>query len=292
MADYYDLLGVPRDANVDQIKKSYRKLAMKWHPDKNPDNQAEASEMFKLIAEAYETLSDTEKRREYDNRGDYAENYSNGNTAPPRQFRRSHFSNDHAFDIFNAFFNDDLFPPFGDSLFNDHFNGRQNRGGFQGFGRSSLLDNFFGGDPFMGGGMDMHFGMNNHHHDNRQQQGFSSSSMSFSSSSFSGGRSGAGKSVSTSTFIDTNGRRVTKKTTTITHPNGKQESTVEESVEEPSNHYRAALPDQHYNQYQDNNNSQELQTRNYRRNQTQQPQPQRTRNDNNNINRYGNSNRF
>lgn len=66
--DYYDLLGVKRDASKDDIKKAYRKLAMKYHPDKNPDNK-EAEEKFKEIKTAYETLSDDNKRASYDQFG-------------------------------------------------------------------------------------------------------------------------------------------------------------------------------------------------------------------------------
>jgi molecular chaperone DnaJ len=65
---YYEVLGVERRAAGEDIKKSYRKLAMKYHPDKNPDNK-EAEEKFKEAAEAYEVLSDSEKRRIYDQFG-------------------------------------------------------------------------------------------------------------------------------------------------------------------------------------------------------------------------------
>lgn len=64
--DYYEILGVSKDASKEEIKKSYRKLALKYHPDRNPDNE-EAEAKFKDIAEAYDTLSDENKRKEYDN---------------------------------------------------------------------------------------------------------------------------------------------------------------------------------------------------------------------------------
>ncbi|RMF49693.1 MAG: J domain-containing protein [Bacteroidetes bacterium] len=63
--DYYAILGVSRDADLETIKRAYRRLAVQYHPDKNPGNR-EAEERFKEISEAYEVLSDPEKRRQYD----------------------------------------------------------------------------------------------------------------------------------------------------------------------------------------------------------------------------------
>lgn len=63
--DYYKILGVPEQADDEQIKQAYRKLAKRYHPDLNPDNP-EAEEKFKNIVEAYETLGDAGKRKEYD----------------------------------------------------------------------------------------------------------------------------------------------------------------------------------------------------------------------------------
>src|SRR5450830_2145517 len=66
--DYYEVLGLNRDASDDDIKKAYRKLAMKHHPDRNPDNP-KAEEHFKEAKEAYEILSDGQKRSAYDQHG-------------------------------------------------------------------------------------------------------------------------------------------------------------------------------------------------------------------------------
>jgi molecular chaperone DnaJ len=66
--DYYEVLGVSKDASQDEIKKKYRKLALKYHPDRNPDNKV-AEEKFKEAAEAYEVLSDVQKRKKYNQFG-------------------------------------------------------------------------------------------------------------------------------------------------------------------------------------------------------------------------------
>jgi len=68
--DYYEVLGVPRDADADAIKKAYRKLALQWHPDRHQgDAKEEAEARFKRVSEAYEVLSDPEKRERYDRLG-------------------------------------------------------------------------------------------------------------------------------------------------------------------------------------------------------------------------------
>ncbi|XP_006729976.1 dnaJ homolog subfamily B member 7 [Leptonychotes weddellii] len=69
MVDYYEVLGVQRYASPEDIKKAYRKVALKWHPDKNPENKEEAERKFKEVAEAYEVLSNNEKRDIYDKYG-------------------------------------------------------------------------------------------------------------------------------------------------------------------------------------------------------------------------------
>ena len=73
--DYYEILGVNKNANADEIKKAYRTLAFKYHPDKNQDNK-KAEEKFKEVTEAYEVLSDSEKRTQYDQFGHEAFKYA------------------------------------------------------------------------------------------------------------------------------------------------------------------------------------------------------------------------
>lgn len=94
MADYYDLLGVAKSASEEEIKKAYRKLALKYHPDRNKDNP-EAEEKFKEISEAYAVLSDAEKRQQYDRFGHarFSQNYSSEDI-----FRGADFSQ-----VFNDF---------------------------------------------------------------------------------------------------------------------------------------------------------------------------------------------
>ena len=66
LKDYYQILGVSRDASAEDIKKAFRRLALRYHPDRNPENTREAGEKFKEINEAYEVLGDEQRRRQYD----------------------------------------------------------------------------------------------------------------------------------------------------------------------------------------------------------------------------------
>lgn len=81
--DYYQILGVSKNAGQDEIKKAYRKLAVKYHPDKNQGNQ-ESEERFKEISEAYEVLHNPEKRKKYDSLGANWKQYENTGSGRPR----------------------------------------------------------------------------------------------------------------------------------------------------------------------------------------------------------------
>lgn len=80
--DYYKILGIPSGANEDEIKKAYRKMALKYHPDKNKEPNAE--EKFKEIAEAYDVLSDPKKRSLYDQYGEEGKKVYSGPNLDPR----------------------------------------------------------------------------------------------------------------------------------------------------------------------------------------------------------------
>ena len=92
MSDYYKILGVEKNASENDLKKAYRKLAIKYHPDKNQGNE-EATEKFKEISEAYEILSDSEKRNVYDQFGKegLSNNGMGGANVNPNDIFRSFF---------------------------------------------------------------------------------------------------------------------------------------------------------------------------------------------------------
>lgn len=99
---YYETLGVSKDANETDIKKAYRKLAVKYHPDKNPGNK-EAEEKFKEINEAYEILSDSEKRKKYDMYG--KEGLNGGPSIDPMEMFSKMFGGNNPFGNDNPFGN-------------------------------------------------------------------------------------------------------------------------------------------------------------------------------------------
>jgi molecular chaperone DnaJ len=123
-ADYYETLGIPRGASKDEIKRAYRRLAKKYHPDLNKDNPKAAEEKFKTLSEAYEVLADDEKRKIYDQ---YGADGLKQQVWGGQGFDWSRFT--HVADV------EDIF---GQDFFQSFFGGRGGLGG-------SLFEDFFGG---------------------------------------------------------------------------------------------------------------------------------------------------
>lgn len=169
--DYYSVLGIPKTASDSDVKKAYRKMALKWHPDKNiGENQAEAEKKFKEISEAYEVLSDADKRAYYDR---FGKEKSGGGA---ENHDRQRFNHRDPFDVFKDFFGGR--DPFKDFLDSD-------------FGRSRGHDNFGNSNSFF--------------------SSFSSSGNGFNTSGWHSSSAPANaRSTSTSTVIRNGNRIVTK----------------------------------------------------------------------------------
>lgn len=136
--DLYKILGVNENDNDETIKKEYKKLAIKWHPDKNQNNKVEAEAKFKEISHAYSILGDKDKRREYDQMKKGG--FSGGNFNFKGEDFGFNFKNDnHSFDFYNKMFKNMFTNNFGDfsSAFDDDdfFSGSK-------FGESNFSSNF------------------------------------------------------------------------------------------------------------------------------------------------------
>ncbi|CAL8322309.1 unnamed protein product [Boreogadus saida] len=205
MVDYYIILGVQRNGSADEIKRAYRKLALKWHPDKNPNNKCEAETKFKELAEAYEVLSDVTQRTTYDRYG--AEGMSGRMGGGYGGSSGGHYAAHYSSSSFTFRNPQDVFRDFfgGADPFADFFDDNSCHGGLH-------------------GGLGVHHGGLTHSSGGSYSQSFSSSSGFNSGSTLGqlggigggsiasfgcGGGGGANvKSVSTSTkFI--NGRKIT-----------------------------------------------------------------------------------
>ena len=189
--DYYEVLGVPKDASNDVIRKAYKKLAIKWHPDKHVDDKKEAEEKFKEISEAYSVLSDPKKKREYDNGG--------------IDFDFGDFENFDPFSMFKSFFSHERHGGFGDFGFDDDED-----------------DDFFGNHFRKDFGKPHNFGF---------KMGFDDDDFGFGDDfgkGFGGGF-GQGKSIKTTTQI-INGKKITKTETTTYDQNGKKQTVVKEET--------------------------------------------------------------
>lgn len=210
MANYYEVLGVQASASPEDIKKAYRKLALRWHPDKNPDNKEEAEKKFKQVSEAYEVLSDSKKRSVYDRAG--CDSWRAGGASTPYS---SPFDSGYIFrnpeDIFREFFGglDPFSFDFWDTPFVSDRGGRGHglRGAFSaGFGEFPAFMEAFSAFDTLGRGVG------------------GTGRTTFSSTSFSGSGSSGFKSVMSSTEM-VNGHKVTTKRIV---ENGQERVEVEE----------------------------------------------------------------
>ncbi|XP_032264802.1 dnaJ homolog subfamily B member 3 [Phoca vitulina] len=225
MVDYYEVLGVPRQASSEAIKKAYRKLALRWHPDKNPENKEEAERRFKQVAQAYEVLSDANKRDVYDRYGEAGVEGGGGGGGgggPCRHPFDYVFTFRDPAEVFREFFGGRdpfSFDFFGDPLENI-VGGRRRSRGSRSRGPTPFFS-AFSGFPAFGGGFSSF------------DTGFSSfgslGSGGLSSFSVSCGSGGSGnfKSMSTSTEI-VNGKKITTKRII---ENGQERVEVEEDGE-------------------------------------------------------------
>ena len=127
--DYYEILGLTKTATAAEIKAAYRKLALKWHPDKNPDNKKDAEEKFKEINEAYQVLSDEKKKQTYDQFGHAAFDAASGMGGNPFSggFRQGPFTWSYSTSGQNPMGDFDFSDPF--EIFEQFFGG--------GFGRAA-----------------------------------------------------------------------------------------------------------------------------------------------------------
>lgn len=217
---YYEVLGIVKPSNEDEIRKAYKKLALKWHPDKNPDNIKEAEEKFKEVGEAYACLSDKDKKAVYDRYGHEgftpgAERTPGGRFQPGRFEDFSHFGFSSANDIFEnlfkkGFFDDD------DDFFGSHFKSSPSN---RSKGQKTPTSSPFGGGFGSFGGFGAH------------DDFFSQNSMfsNFGNMDSGAGFGGVSKSKSTSTVIKDGKKVVTEKTTTV-NPDGTKSVEIKETV--------------------------------------------------------------
>lgn len=171
MVDYYKILELQRNASAADIKKSYRKLALRWHPDKNPDNQQEATVRFRELSEAYEVLSDEKKRKIYDQYGKEGL-LNNGGRSGAGHHHRHHHHHHHARADHGSFGG---FEPFGfGSPFGFGFAFRDPeevfRDFFKGDPMADLMDDIFANDPFFGASRNRNNNIRGQSNSSRQTQ--------------------------------------------------------------------------------------------------------------------------
>lgn len=213
---YYEVLEIEKTADENQIRKAYKKLAIKWHPDKNPDNLKEAEEKFKEIGEAYACLSDKDKKLIYDKYG-HARLPSSHERSSDRHFQPGRFSGFADFTFMSA---RGMF----DNLFNSGFFGDDDdffSGHFKSFSKKSTSAGTPNSSPFGAFG-----GFSFADHEDLFSHGSLFKSFSRSNTA---GMTGVTKMKSTSTIIKDGKKVITEKTTT-TGADGKVTVQVREII--------------------------------------------------------------
>ena len=230
--DYYEVLGLTKDASVADIKKAYRKLALQWHPDKNLERKEEAEKKFKEIGEAYMVLSDPKKRQQYDQFGHEEPGMPDfGGAGPGAGAGFPPFGGFHSFGGFDA-----------RRIFEEFFGGRDP---FEGFADDD--DDFFGGGLFghqgtqrsgasRGRGARGPMGMFNDPLFGDFFGGQSDFGNAGFSAHFSSG--GPGSVSSQTTTVIQNGRVITKTEKTTVDAQGNRTTKVVEEIKEPNGEVR------------------------------------------------------
>jgi DnaJ family protein B protein 6 len=263
----YQVLGVPEDATEDQIKKAYRKLALKHHPDKQSTDELrqQAPAVFAKISNAYELLSDPNKRQEYDYERRQDHTSPQPSSSRSRRSSRHHRHDDHfenhfdhyrfhnPFEIFEQVFRQEFGrnggggrSPFDDPFFTQNPMGGMGMGGMgmgSPFGSMMGVGDAFGGNSSSRGGGDpfammrhQHQGMMQQQHQGMMQQPMMGTSFRSSSTNMGGGPGMISTSTSTTTRV-VNGRRQSVTETVVRKPDGSVERHVQtdgdDYVEEP-----------------------------------------------------------
>ena len=219
---YYEVLGVAKPSSETEIRKAYKKLALKWHPDKNPDNIKEAEDRFKEIGEAYVCLSDKEKKSVYDKFG-HEGFVAGAERTPGGRYDPGHFSNFTSFnygsanDIFNNLFKTGFFED--DDFFSNHIRTSPTNSRGQKTPTSS---------PFGNAGGFGNFG----HFDFEERDDIFSQKSMFQGFGGMGGGGGTSISKSTSTVIKDGKKVVTQKTTT-TNSEGIKSTEIKQVISDP-----------------------------------------------------------
>lgn len=208
--NYYQILQISNDATLTDVKKAYRKLALQYHPDRNLGNEKKAEQIFRVVAEAYEVLSDETKRKEYDNMLRYgnANRYSNQQQQQQQYYQQHQHHFRDPFAQFNDLFQHDAFFKEAFAGMDDLFRETFEKSGSNNKNQQSSTNTHGGEGPGLFGNLMNYLGVNYQIHSSTFD-GRTGQQMTTTTSNAFGGRTSTYTSKSTSMSIDSQGRRVT-----------------------------------------------------------------------------------